>query len=258
MKRNKKTCSVCHSDVSLSNYKRHVNSCKEVKRKEYGEEYGLLSNGSCKCNFCDKVFTKKGIDTHIWRKHGEGKTHNPNIGFSEGRIIWNKGLTSDSDIRVKKLGETLSKTIKRRIREGTWKIRKMSPSAIEKLSIRQSKHNTGGKSKWFNFQKKDGTIVKVQGTYELRFAKVLEELDSEWTRGQILEWFDGDGKKKRYSADFYSPLLGKNFELKGHWWGKDEEKMKRVIKQNPGVVIEIVWLSDLKEYEKLLTKGEER
>lgn len=32
-----------------------------------------------KCEICGKEYSKKGIGTHIWRAHGDGKNHDPNI-----------------------------------------------------------------------------------------------------------------------------------------------------------------------------------
>ena len=58
-----------------------------------------------KCKFCGKKYSKKGTGTHIWRNHGNGKQHNPNIGFKTGiRKIWNKGLTKDNNESLKKAG----------------------------------------------------------------------------------------------------------------------------------------------------------
>ena len=65
-----------------------------------------------KCPYCGKEYSKKGIGTHIWRVHGKGKEHNPNKGFENGtRVTWNKGLTKETDDRVKSYGETIRKTI---------------------------------------------------------------------------------------------------------------------------------------------------
>ena len=60
------------------------------------------------CPFCKKEVKEKGIATHIWRSHGNGKSHNPNI----NRIAWNKGLTKETDNRIKKQAEELKKKIK--------------------------------------------------------------------------------------------------------------------------------------------------
>jgi len=61
-----------------------------------------------RCPYCGKEYFKKGIGTHIWRIHGKGKGHDPNLGYKEGdRVVWNKGLTKDIDDRVKRYGEKI-------------------------------------------------------------------------------------------------------------------------------------------------------
>jgi very-short-patch-repair endonuclease len=61
-----------------------------------------------KCQFCGKEYTKKGIGTHIWRNHGDGKKFNPNIGYLIGnQKIWNKGLTKENNNGVRKISEGL-------------------------------------------------------------------------------------------------------------------------------------------------------
>ena len=53
------------------------------------------------CDICGKEFSIKGIGTHKWRVHGEGKNFNPNIGYIKGtRTAWNKGLTKETNSSV--------------------------------------------------------------------------------------------------------------------------------------------------------------
>lgn len=73
-----------------------------------------------KCTICGNLFNSLGIGSHIWRMHGNGQNFDPNIGFKNERQIWNKGLTKEADIRVKKCGDTLS----RHIKDGVLKIKR--------------------------------------------------------------------------------------------------------------------------------------
>lgn len=63
------------------------------------------------CPYCGKEFFKRGIKGHIWRIHTEdGQNFNPNRGYADGtRKAWNKGLTKETDCRVKKFGDTIRK-----------------------------------------------------------------------------------------------------------------------------------------------------
>jgi len=51
-----------------------------------------------KCKHCGKEYSEKGIGSHIWRSHGEGKNFKP----SKGKTSWNNGLSKENDERVKK------------------------------------------------------------------------------------------------------------------------------------------------------------
>lgn len=66
------------------------------------------------CPECGKEYSKLGIKTHFWRNHTEeGRKFNPNRGYVDGtRVAWNKGLTEDTDERVRKGRETLRKKLK--------------------------------------------------------------------------------------------------------------------------------------------------
>ena len=114
MGRKKKICDICNKEISLSNFSRHYDSCSKEKIVSKLNVDWKQENGKYKCPHCNKEYSKYGISTHIWRNHTtEGKKQNPNKGFLDGtRIIWNKGLTKESDERIKKIGETYSNNIK--------------------------------------------------------------------------------------------------------------------------------------------------
>jgi hypothetical protein len=136
--------------------------------------------------------------------------------------------------------------------------RKHTEETKKIISEKLSNNNKGGRCKWFDFLKSNGEIVRVQGTWELRFAKVLEILDSEWikpnskNKGHSFKWKDDEGKIHTYTPDFYSKKLKKYFEVKGFWWNNDKRKMESVINQNPELNIEIIFNDDLKNYENLI------
>lgn len=68
---------------------------------------------TCKyiCPYCGKEYAKYGIGNHIWRNHTEeGQKFDPNKGYkTKNRKVWNKGLTKETDSRVRKSGETIRK-----------------------------------------------------------------------------------------------------------------------------------------------------
>lgn len=81
-----------------------------------------------KCEICGKEYSRKGIGTHIWRSHGEGKNHDPNKGYKESREIWNKGLSKETNDSVK------SQSNKIKGRESTFKGKHHSEESKKKIS----------------------------------------------------------------------------------------------------------------------------
>ena len=194
------------------------------------------------CPECGMFYSKKGIGTHLWRKHGKGKTHDSNIGFKNGtREIWNKGKTKKTDVRV----ENYSQTHRDKIRSGElpppFLGKHHSNSSKERISKKLSENNHGGRCKWFEYVKTDETIFRLQGTWEVRFAKILDKIDPSWIKLGVgnaqhsFEWVDSTGRKHFYTPDFYSPKTNKYYEVKGHWWGEDKEKMNQICTQNQKV-----------------------
>lgn len=91
------------------------------------------------CPHCGKEYSKKGIGSHIWRKHTEeGQNFNPdrvyhgNHGCS--RKAWNKGLTKETDDRVRKGCKTLKENYKNNIIKPSFLGRKHSEETKKKIS----------------------------------------------------------------------------------------------------------------------------
>lgn len=55
------------------------------------------------CPDCGKWFSSKGIGTHRWRVHGEGKDFKPFM----NKPAWNKGLTKETSESVRRQAEQL-------------------------------------------------------------------------------------------------------------------------------------------------------
>jgi hypothetical protein len=151
-------------------------------------------------------------------KHSEQAKMNMKNSYKE-RDIWNKG-------------KHLSEEHKRKI----------------------SLNNKGGRCSWYEFTKKNGDVIKIQGSYELRFAKVLNEIDKDWIKPTIwnrehqFQWFDKEGKSHWYTPDFWSPKLNKYFETKGIWWGNNPEIKKKFVESLENV--EIIYKEELEKLEK--------
>lgn len=258
MKRTKKSCPKCGKEISLSNYEKHVSSCcvdKNESSLSLNEDW-KISDNEYKCPYCDKIYPKKGVITHIWRKHGEGINLKTNSSYNNDRFAWNKGLTKETDERVAKFGETYSNGIKDGSIVGSFLGRHHTEDTIKVISKKLSSNNRGGRCKWYEVEKPDGTKVKVQGTWERDFAKVLNFIDEEWIKPSqyqehTFKWAD-EGIQHSYTPDFYSPKLKKYFEVKGYWWGNDKRKMELVLEQND-INIEVIQKKELERYLQLIS-----
>jgi hypothetical protein len=252
---NKKQCKKCGKFFHPGVINKHENSCGKKHRPTFSiDKEWKQQNGMYKCPYCNKLYKKSGIATHIWRQHKEGKKHNPNLGRKVK--IWNKGLTKETDDRVRKNAETLSKNMKGKNNHFYGKHH--TREAKEKISVRLSRNNKGGRCKWFQVKNPKGDIFNVQGTWERDFSKVLNHLDESWikigigNKNHTYEWIDKNGNKHNYTPDFYSPKLNKYFEVKGYWWGDDKEKMEYVLSQH-NLNLEIVRKKELKNYLNLIS-----
>lgn len=196
------------------------------------------------CSICGKVYSSKGLATHIWRSHSEGVNHDPNIGFkhcSKTRVAWNKGLTKASDDRVARNAESVSRTLQGKAQAGLLH-RKLSDKEKRGISLRQSEHNNGGKAKWFEVNG-----LKVQGTWEVKVATLMNKEGIEWARPKPMKYLY-KGRERNYTPDFYLIVQEIYLEVKGHWWGDDKQKMIAFHNSNSGVDIRIIdkhWFSKL-------------
>lgn len=248
MNRKTKRCSQCERAITTNNYKRHIQSCgKEKDRLKIDEQWKLSSN-VYQCPYCQEEYSRKGIATHIWRKHTEkGKEHKTvNNLLDENGSTWNNGLTAQTDARVKKNTKATTKALREKVRNGTYKVIVMSPEARKRLSIRQSLNNSGGKCKWYTVNNK-----KVQGTWERDVAIKMTNFGIVWDRIYNVIPYTLNGKNKSYTPDFILPKENLILEIKGYWWGNDKEKMKVISLQNKAEATKILLIKK-KEYDKLL------
>lgn len=243
-----KTCDLCHRKIRSNNYRRHRNACgrgASTAKVPINEEW-RQEDGSYACPYCSKTFSKFGVSTHIWRKHGDGKDHNPNRGYRDGsRVAWNAGLSEDVNPFVRKNSDGIRKYFAKNPAPSLG--RKLSVEARRKISRRLTLNNRGGRCKWYRVFGQ-----KVQGSWERDVACVLEAFEIPWIKVSSHEHtftYDLDGKEKRYTPDFYLPDEDLYLEIKGYWWGDDRRKMDAVYEQYPETRIVLI---EKDEYYKIL------
>lgn len=158
----------------------------------------LQSNGKYKCPYCSKEYSKNGICTHIWKKHGEGLSHDPNRGYKDGtRKVWNKGLTKEYNESLVKSGKTFKEKVEKGILVPGFKGRKHSKETIEKLrkSGGYRKGSGRGKSGWYKGHWCDSS-------WELAFIIYNLDHNIKFIRNTEKFSYEFEGKKKNYIPDF--------------------------------------------------------
>lgn len=189
------------------------------------------------CMKCKKTFKSvRGFNSHYTQMHGIEYKDNSNRGKPVGTDSWNKGLTKNTDIRVKKSGQTYSDGIKSGRIKHSFTGKSLSLEHKIKISKKLSKNNKGGRCKWY---KVDG--ISVQGTWERDIAIKMSEFNIDWSRSPTsFGYVNDDGAFKRYTPDFYLKKFNLFLEIKGYWWGNDKRKMELIFEQYPNINILIM------------------
>lgn len=154
---------------------------------------------SCICKFCGK--SCKNENSH--RNHERLCPKNPDrkyVSHTIGHKAWNKGLTKDTDERIRKSAEIFSKRYK-----GTelGKLRLGHPCSEEhKAKMRDIafRRHLGG---WHTSRSIEYNGIKLDSEYELMVAKELDSNGIKWERPSYFLWTDDSGIKHRYYPDFY-------------------------------------------------------
>ncbi len=172
------------------------------------------------------------------------------------KSVWNKGLTKETDKRVKELSEInsishkgkpsprkgkkntdihnqrMKEVLKEKYEDGTYHVwcegKKLTPEHIENLRISHKGQIPSAKSgghnfrRYYHFSPLQG-IVCFRSSYEYKYALYLEYINELY----MYEAFTFDLGNTTYLLDFYLPRIEKLIDIKG----KLEETSKLKIQQ---------------------------
>lgn len=99
-----------------------------------------------------------------------------------------------------------------------------------------------------DYVKKDGSVIRLDSSWEEALAARLDELDIEWTRPQPIKWLDENNVYHNYFPDFYLPKYDVYLDPKSPYAIKAQEsKLKCLTVQLQNLVI-IKTLEDCKNF----------
>ena len=163
---------------------------------------------------------------------------------------------------LKKQGASYSQNQKAGLTKNPWTGRKHSIETKMKISAKAGERNNGLiKTKYFEvYCPYINENVKVQGTWQLKYAEYLNQNKINWIRSRKINLkyrLHQDDYLHTYYPDFYLPDKDQYVEIKGYWWksqdGKidDYKKMEKVIEYNNDKRITILTKVELKDIIKI-------
>ena len=192
------------------------------------------------CQYCSVSFVKSGS----LKNHEVRCPSNPSRVIQRGRKgkpAWSRGLTKETS-------EILLNSAKKISQAQLGKPgRKHTPETKDKLSKVAYQRGLGGHTskKKLYFQKRDGSVVYLQSSYESRFATILEQLGVLWERPEPLLWVDDFGKKHRYYPDFL--VEGVYVDTKNPYLIKKDSRKIELVRNQNQVHLEVVGEENITE-----------
>ena len=203
MIRTKVKCPDCGQEISKSNFlrhqKRHIEHPESFKEPKY-----ILDHDGLDCKFCGKTCkNRNSLCNHerLCKKNPNGQV-SPFVEHNSdpNRVVWNKGLTKETDVRLQKQGESIKRHYESH--PGTFTGRSHTEEYKEQQRLLAIDRGLGG----FNMRRgilyKD---TKLDSSYEVAVAKSLDEHQIKWERCKRFPYKTVDGKLHYYTPDFYLP-----------------------------------------------------
>lgn len=156
----------------------------------------------------------------------------------------------------KKQGAAYSANIKSGKTKASFAGKHHTKEALEKLSVAAKGHTNGyAKTKYYSiFSPYMNEDIKVQGTYEYKYAQYLNENKINWIKKRTISLkykLHDDDYTHTYYPDFYLPDSDEYIEIKGFFYKSedsrvdDERKMRKVQEHNTDKKIKLIMKAEL-------------
>ena len=195
------------------------------------------------------------------QKRAHQKSPEKWVGHKFGGIC-SKQWRQNNPEKYKEVHKQTGETYKRKLENGQlihhWVGKKHSLQSKMKISAKAGERNNGLiKTKYFEvYCPYTKQYVKVQGTWQLKYAEYLNQNKINWIRSRKINLkyrLHEDDYLHTYYPDFYLPDRDQYVEIKGYWWKSqdgrvdDRKKMNKVIQQNSDKKIIILQKQQLKQ-----------
>lgn len=222
------SCINCKTTIATSQLKIHYKSKQCIN----GGKYVSLT----KCRYCgvDKSeFHGRSFSTHV-----RNCELNPNKKYyrnTKGKESWCKGLTKETDVRVRNMSISLSNSIKGKIpyiaTDEFWTTERRDEFSKKALERNFGTQNRNRYAHGYYTSPSAGTVW-LESSYEFMVANILDENGIKWIRPSPLDYIL-NGKTKRYFPDFLLCDFKIYLDPKNDYLiSQDTEKISLVIEQN--------------------------
>lgn len=191
--------------------------CGQISQFFYknGKAYCCKFGAKCPIKVTKDIALKKGINPWIHLPDGHPR------GF-EGKTPWNKGLTKETNEKVKQMGEIISNSFKlngdqRKKTHHTNESKLLIKSAINARYASGWQATSCGRAKSYPYDNPSEGIVHLTGTWEVALATALDKANIKWLRNKKrFDYIKPNGEAATYLPDFYLPTSHLFLECKGY------------------------------------------
>lgn len=238
----KEQCKYCGKEISKSNISKHIRSHESGNFDKYSNRLHYhLDHNDLFCKFCNKEYK----NTNSLCQHEIRCINNPdrlnmvkNNFNGKNYVPWNKGLTKETDNRILKASETYKKNKQLGLHKNISnpmdisEVRKKLSETILEKSKNGEWHTSLAKHIHYNYND-----VDLHGTWEVKYAKYLDELGIKWERCKDRFPYEYEGKTHYYTPDFHLLETNTYVEIKGYASKKDYAKWIQFPKDIPFQVL---------------------
>lgn len=107
---------------------------------------------------------------------------------------------------------------------------------------------TAARTKWYDHVKPNGDMIRLQGTWEVLYAKYLDAQNINYVAHKGAIWYTRsiDNTKRVYLPDFFLPDVDEYLDIKNDYLLRiDRQKFEDIRKCNPTLKLRIITKNDL-------------